>query len=80
MIESEGSQSKDVTWPEVQKQWDEKCDTEEVEFDATKWGGCPNNKMKILVHKPKTLDSEKEYKTIFWCHGGAFFMFTAKNL
>jgi len=35
--------------------------------------------MKIIVHTPKTLDLTKKHKTIFWIHGGAFFMFTAKN-
>tara|TARA_B110000285_G_C14923768_1_gene513912 strand:- start:207 stop:854 length:648 start_codon:yes stop_codon:yes gene_type:complete len=35
--------------------------------------------MKFIVHTPKTLDLTKKHKTIFWIHGGAFFLYNAKH-
>jgi acetyl esterase len=66
----------DVDWTDEGKAFVAKCDNKEVEFEDE---NCPDGKMKIIVHTPKTLDLTKKYKTIFWIHGGGFFLFTAKH-
>ena len=56
----------------------EKCDTEKIVIDGTKYGSTWNE-ITIYRHSPKGVDTSKGPAIIYY-HGSAFIMFDAEFL